>query len=251
MNQEEGVRTQRVGDHVLLVTLDRPSVKNAVDGPTAVKLHQVFAAFERDPELHVAVLWGAGGTFCAGADLSKLDNPLHDAGDVGPMGPTRLVLSKPVVAAVEGYAVAGGLELALWCDLRVAASDSVWGVFCRRVGVPLIDGGTVRLVHAVGTSRALDAILTGRALAASEAHSWGLVNTVVPPGQAKDVALELARNIAALPQQCLRADRASVLRTPGMSVEAALKTEFLVSKYAVLGAPDFLSSVQGRFKARL
>lgn len=188
-----------------------------MDGATAQLLYDAFVAFEANPLQLAAVLWGANGTFCAGADLKKLDNPLRDAGDVGPMGPTRLLLSKPVIAAVEGYAVAGGLEMALWCDLRVVAEDATFGVYCRRFGVPLIDGGTVRLAQAVGTSRALDAILTGRPIAAAEALQWGLANRVVPAGRTHTAAVALAQEVAAFPQVCMRADRLSHYRALGQS----------------------------------
>ncbi|MFF3348250.1 crotonase/enoyl-CoA hydratase family protein [Streptomyces sp. NPDC002779] len=221
------VRVERQGP-VTTVVLSRPEARNAVDGPTAAELAHAFREFEADEEARVAVLWGAGGTFCAGADLKALGtergNQVTEDGD-GPMGPTRMRLSKPVIAAVAGYAVAGGLELALWCDLRVAEEDAVFGVFCRRWGVPLIDGGTVRLPRLIGTSRALDMILTGRPVAAPEAYGMGLVNRVVPPGTARARAEALAATIAAFPQACLRADRASVLDQEGLDEEAALRSE--------------------------
>ncbi|NBP85418.1 MAG: crotonase/enoyl-CoA hydratase family protein, partial [Mycobacteriaceae bacterium] len=183
---------------VTTVILDRPHARNAVDGPTALALFDAFETFERDDTASVAVLWGAGGTFCAGADLKAIGtpdtNPTHSSGP-GPMGPTRMVLSKPVIAAVSGYAVAGGLELALWCDIRVAEEDAVFGVFCRRWGVPLIDGGTVRLPRLIGHSRAMDMILTGRAVGAAEALSFGLANRVVPHGQARAAAEDLAADL--------------------------------------------------------
>src|SRR5579859_3312946 len=185
------VRIERAGN-IWTVVLDRPEVRNAVDGPTAQALHDAFAEFDRAETADVAVLWGAGGTFCAGADLHQMSNPLHaDVSMVGPMGPSRMSLSKPVIAAVAGHAVAGGLELALWCDLRVVEDDAVLGVFCRRWGVPLIDGGTVRLPRLIGLSRALDLILTGRAVGAPEALQTGLVNRVVPHGQARAAAQDL------------------------------------------------------------
>ncbi|MGC0207573.1 crotonase/enoyl-CoA hydratase family protein [Streptomyces levis] len=222
------VRVERRGP-VTTVVLSRPEVRNAVDGPTAAELAAAFRAFEADEEARTAVLWGEGGTFCAGADLKALGtghgNRVEPEGD-GPMGPTRMRLSKPVIAAVAGHAVAGGLELALWCDLRVAEEDAVFGVFCRRWGVPLIDGGTVRLPRLIGTGRALDLILTGRPVPAAEALDMGLVNRVVPPGRARAAAEELAAGIARFPQACLRSDRASVLGQEGLGEPAALEAEF-------------------------
>ena len=209
---------------VTTVTLDRPRVRNAVDRSTAEALADAFRAFDADDSQRVAVLTGAGGTFCAGADLTAMDNRVATDGD-GPMGPTRLRLSKPVVAAVEGYAVAGGLELALWCDLRVAAEDATFGVFCRRWGVPLVDGGTVRLPRLIGGSRAMDLVLTGRPVGAAEAERIGLVNRVVPPGTALDAALSLAAELAAYPQTCLRHDRLSLLEQDGLEESAALAGE--------------------------
>ncbi|MFC7901510.1 crotonase/enoyl-CoA hydratase family protein [Streptomyces griseoincarnatus] len=221
------VRTERRGA-VTTVVLSRPEARNAVDGPTAAELTDVFRAFEADDEARVAVLWGEGGTFCAGADLKALGteraNRVTEDGD-GPMGPTRLRLSKPVIAAVSGHAVAGGLELALWCDLRVAEEDAVFGVFCRRWGVPLIDGGTVRLPRLIGTSRAMDMILTGRPVSAPEAYAMGLANRVVPVGRAREEAEELAASLARFPQACLRSDRASVLEQEGLGEEEALSAE--------------------------
>ncbi|MDH3039108.1 crotonase/enoyl-CoA hydratase family protein [Streptomyces sp. TRM75561] len=221
------VRTERRGA-VTTVVLSRPEARNAVDGPTAAELTDVFRAFEADDEARVAVLWGEGGTFCAGADLKALGteraNRVTEDGD-GPMGPTRLRLSKPVIAAVSGHAVAGGLELALWCDLRVAEEDAVFGVFCRRWGVPLIDGGTVRLPRLIGTSRAMDMILTGRPVPAPEAYAMGLANRVVPVGRARAEAEELAASLARFPQACLRSDRASVLEQEGLGEEEALSAE--------------------------
>ena len=209
---------------VTTVTLDRPEARNAVDRSTAEALADAFRAFDADDSQRVAVLTGAGGTFCAGADLTAMDNRVAADGD-GPMGPTRLRLSKPVVAAVEGYAVAGGLELALWCDLRVAAEDATFGVFCRRWGVPLVDGGTVRLPRLIGGSRAMDLVLTGRPVGAAEAERIGLVNRVVPPGTALDAALSLAAELAAYPQTCLRHDRLSLLEQDGLEESAALAGE--------------------------
>ena len=220
-----------VDGSVTTVTIDRPDARNAVDGPTAAALAQAFRVFDADPTQSVAVLTGAGGTFCAGADLKAIGTAngnqvqaVENAND-GPMGPTRLRLSKPVIAAIEGYAVAGGIELAVWCDLRVAAEDATLGVFCRRWGVPLIDGGTVRLPRLIGTGRALDLILTGRAVGAAEAHSMGLVDRVVPTGTALAAAQELARDLAALPQECLRNDRLSVYDQQGLGEEDALRVE--------------------------
>lgn len=241
-------------DKVWTFTINRPEVRNAVDGATALALAEGFRAFDADEHACVAVLTGTGGTFCAGADLKAVAEgpegeralPLNPdmAGD-GPMGPSRLQLSKPVIAAVSGHAVAGGLELALWCDLRVADETAVFGVFCRRWGVPLIDGGTVRLPRLIGESRALDLILTGRPVDADEALAMGLANRKVPAGQALPAALELARQIAALPQTCLRSDRASCLRQAGRSMREALAQEFalgletLRSGEAVAGATRF------------
>ncbi|RZU00966.1 crotonase/enoyl-CoA hydratase family protein [Rivibacter subsaxonicus] len=225
------------GARVAVITIDRPAVRNAVDGPTALALERAFLDFDADATLDVAVLAGAAGSFCAGADLraiaESLDapgsraNPLNeDLAQTAPMGCTRLALSKPVIAAIEGHAVAGGLELALWCDLRVAAEDAVLGVFCRRWGVPLIDGGTVRLPRLIGESRALDLILTGRAVNAAEALHIGLVNRIVPRGMALEAAIELALQIAAHPQTCLRNDRASALAQAGLPWREAMRQEF-------------------------
>lgn len=200
---------------ISLVRINRPQVRNAVDRQTAEELVEVFRRFDAHPDLSVAILTGEGGNFCAGADLKAVaegrPNRLELEGD-GPMGPTRMELSKPVIAAIEGFAVAGGLELALWCDLRVAAEDATLGVFCRRFGVPLIDGGTVRLPRLIGQSRALDLILTGRSVTAQEALDIGLVNRLTPAGKALEVARALAEDLAAFPQECLRADRLSVYR---------------------------------------
>jgi len=214
---------------VTTVILSRPEVRNAVDRQTAAALAAAFRAFEADEEARVAVFWGDQGHFCAGADLKRLSegqsNSLDEAGD-GPMGPTRMRLSKPVIAAVSGYAVAGGLELALWCDLRVMEEDAVFGVFCRRWGVPLIDGGTVRLPRLIGLSRALDLILTGRPVGAEEALQIGLVNRVVPKGKSREAAQELARQLAAFPQICLRNDRLSTYEQFDLSFEEAIANEF-------------------------
>ena len=214
---------------VTTIAIDRPERRNAVDGPTAAALADAFRAFDADDEAAVAVLTGEGGTFCAGADLTAVGGPdgnrVEQMGSDGPMGPTRMRLSKPVVAAIEGHAVAGGLELAVWCDLRVAARDAVLGVFCRRWGVPLIDGGTVRLPRLIGTSRAMDLVLTGRAVGAEEAERIGLVNRVVAPGTALREAQALARQIAAHPQRCARNDRLSLLEQEGLTEDEALARE--------------------------
>src|ERR1700739_912920 len=220
---EHAVRVERSGA-VSTVLLYRPSRRNAVDGPTAAALAQAFRAFDADPGAAVAVLHGEGGVFSSGADLTVMGtergNRVAPDGD-GPMGVTRLRLSKPVIAAVSGYAVAGGLELALWCDLRVAGETAVFGVFCRRWGVPLIDGGTIRLPRLIGQSRGMDMILTGRAVDAAEALAIGLANRVVPEGQAREAAEQLAAELAGLPQQCMRSDRLSALHQWGISDSAA------------------------------
>jgi enoyl-CoA hydratase len=215
---------------VAVVTIDRPEARNAVDGPTAAALAEAFRGFAADEALAAAVLTGAGGTFCAGADLKAIGSGRGNRLDVdqsldGPMGPTRMVLTKPVIAAVEGYAVAGGLELALWCDLRVAASDAVFGVYCRRWGVPLVDGGTVRLPRLIGQSHALDLILTGRGVSGDEARRMGLANRIVEPGGALAAAVALGHELAAFPQRCLRADRTSALRQWGMGHDDAMAIE--------------------------
>jgi len=223
----DAVRTQRDAS-VTTVLLSRPERRNAVDGPTAAALADAFRGFDADPEASVAVLHGEGGVFCAGADLSAVGtadgNRVAADGD-GPMGPTRLRLSKPVIAAIAGHAVAGGLELALWCDLRVAEEDAVLGVFCRRWGVPLIDGGTVRLPRLIGASRAMDMILTGRPVEAREALAMGLVNRVVGRGESLAAAQELARTLARFPQTCLREDRLSLLEQEGLEEPAAIDNE--------------------------
>src|SRR5579863_6024988 len=216
---------------VTTVILHRPDVRNAVDNPTADALAEAFREFEADADARVAVFWGAGGTFCAGADLNVVatgerTKRYHVEGD-GPMGPSRLRLTKPVIAAVAGYAVAGGLELALWCDLRVMEQSAVFGVFCRRWGVPLIDGGTVRLPRMVGLGRALDLILTGRPVGAEEALAMGLANRVVPDGTSRQAAEDLAAQIAAFPQTCLRSDRASAYEQAGLPHDEAMRNEFL------------------------
>ncbi|HUN37411.1 MAG TPA: crotonase/enoyl-CoA hydratase family protein [Trebonia sp.] len=237
----QAVRVEQSGP-VTTVLLDRPASRNAVDGPTAAALAAAFRRFDADPGAAVAVLHGEGGVFCSGADLKAMGtergNRVAADGD-GPMGVSRLRLSKPVIAAVSGYAVAGGLEMALWCDLRVADETAVFGVFCRRWGVPLIDGGTVRLPRLIGTSRAMDMILTGRAVDAAEAAAIGLANRVVPAGQALGAAQELAATLAAFPQACLRGDRASVLDAEGLDEEAALASEFGYGRAVLAGGDAF------------
>jgi len=229
--------TVRVEDRgaVRVVTIDRPEVRNAVDGPSAQLLYDAFLDVDSDDSVSVAVLTGAGGTFCSGADLKAISdgrgNSVHDdppeeiVGSLGPMGPTRLQLAKPVIAAIEGHAVAGGLELACWADLRVAAADATFGVYCRRWGVPLVDGGTVRLPRLIGHSRALDLILTGRGVDGVEAERIGLANRLVESGRALEAAVELAAEIAAFPQLCLRSDRASSADQWGLGLGAALSNE--------------------------
>jgi enoyl-CoA hydratase len=232
---------------VTTIVINRPEVRNAVDRDTAAALVAAFEECDADPEAAVAVLTGAGGHFCAGADLKAIaaGRPNRLAADgAGPMGPTRLELSKPVIAAIDGYAVAGGLELALWCDLRVASDDAVLGVFCRRWGVPLIDGGTVRLPQIVGLGRALDLILTGRPVGADEALAIGLATQVVDDGQALPAALALAQRLAAFPQQCLRADRASAYAQWDLPLSEALRQEGagghpVVQAEALAGAARF------------
>ena len=216
-------------DNIVVISIERPQRRNAVDRVTAEALYDAFRKFDDDATLSVAILTGAEGNFCAGADLKAISdgggNPVRKDGDFGPMGPTRLQLSKPVIAAVEGYAVAGGLELALWCDLRIAAENAVFGVFCRRFGVPLVDLGTIRLPRLIGQSRAADMILTGREVRAEEALSFGLANRVVAEGDALAAAIVLARQIAAFPQGCLRRDRQSMLDQWSLSTEDALLHE--------------------------
>jgi enoyl-CoA hydratase/carnithine racemase len=245
---DQAVRVEQAGP-VSTVFLHRPARRNAVDGPTATQLAAAFRAFDADPDAAVAVLHGEGGIFCSGADLTAIGtdrgNRVTPDGD-GPMGVSRLRLSKPVIAAVAGYAVAGGLELALWCDLRIADETAVFGVFCRRWGVPLIDGGTVRLPRLIGTSRAMDMILTGRAVDAREAAAIGLANRVVPAGQALVAAQELAAQLASFPQTCLRGDRASALNQEGLGESAALASEFAHGREALLdeagpGAARFIA----------
>jgi enoyl-CoA hydratase len=253
-------------ESVWVVEIDRPDARNAVDGATAQALADAFHAFDADHEARVAVLCGAGGTFCAGADLKSIDsergaprngNPLNHAMDhVAPMGPTRMRLSKPVIAAVDGYAVAGGMELALWCDLRVVDEGAVFGIFCRRFGVPLIDGGTVRLPRLIGMSRALDLILTGRPVGALEALQMGLANRVVSDGTVRAEAIALAHSIAKFPQQCMVNDRASVYEQDGLDFLEAMTGEFkrgldtLGSGETAAGAASFRRGQgrHGRFK---
>ena len=246
------VRVEKRGP-VTTVIIDRPEARNAVDRATAEALAEAFRAFEEDPDARVAVLYGDHGHFCAGADLKAIaagePNRIERDGD-GPMGPTRALLSKPVIAAISGYAVAGGLELALWCDLRVAEEDSVLGVFCRRFGVPLIDGGTVRLPRLIGLSRALDLILTGRPVRADEALAMGLVNRVVARGEARAAAEALAREIAAFPQTCMLNDRLSAYQQFDLQFAEALRNEFehgleSLAADALPGAARFLSG-EGR-----
>jgi enoyl-CoA hydratase len=249
------VRVERNGA-VTTVIMNRPEARNAVNGPTAAELFAAFDEFDKDDTASVAVLWGDNGTFCAGADLKAIGtpdgNPAHRTGP-GPMGPTRMVLSKPVIAAISGYAVAGGLELALWCDLRVVEEDAIMGVFCRRWGVPLIDGGTVRLPRLIGHSRAMDMILTGRGVDAAEALSMGLANRVVPKGEARQKAEELAAELAALPQLCMRSDRMSQLNQWGRPEAEAMDVEFAslsrVAMESLEGAARFASGA-GRHGAK-
>jgi len=243
------VRVEKAGA-VTTVILDRPAVRNAVDGPTAAALAEAFRVFEADAEARVAVFWGANGTFCAGADLKAIatgrGNRLVPDGD-GPMGPSRMLLAKPVIAAVAGYAVAGGLELALWCDLRVVEEDAVLGVFCRRWGVPLMDGGTVRLPRLIGLSRALDLILTGRPVDAREAERIGLANRVVPHGQSRTAAESLAAEIAAFPPRCVLSDRRSAYESDALAREAALAREFALGLDTI--ASGETQAGAGRFAA--
>jgi enoyl-CoA hydratase len=238
------VRTRSEGP-VRIVEINRPQVRNAVDAGTAGLLHSAFIELESDDSVAVGVLTGSGGTFCAGADLHVLSAEVGERVSKegpGPMGPTRMILSKPVIAAIEGHAVAGGLELATWCDLRVAAETSTLGVFCRRLGVPLVDGGTVRLPRLIGHGRAMDLILTGRGVGAEEALRIGLVDRVVPEGETLAAAVALATEIAAHPQVCMRNDRRSVLEQWGrgeaeaMANETDLGLASLTSKEAVAGA---------------
>jgi len=238
MSGEGPVLTRQDGN-ILIVTINRPTRRNAVDREAALALYDAFKAFDADDALSVAILTGTEGNFCAGADLQAVaagkGNPVRPDGDMGPMGPTRLELSKPVIAAIEGYAVAGGMELALWCDLRVVSDTARFGVFCRRFGVPLIDGGTIRLPRLIGASRAMDLILTGREVGPDEAMAIGLANYAAPAGQALDRAVQLAKYIAVFPQTCMRADRLSSLRQWSLDMDTALKAE-------VAGGLDVLKS---------
>lgn len=215
-------------ERTTIVTINRPAVRNAVDGPTAEALADAFRAFDKDDDQDVAILCGAEGTFCAGADLKAVSqgtgNRVKTTGN-GPMGPTRMQMSKPVIAAVEGHAVAGGLELSIWCDLRVAARDAVFGVYCRRWGVPLIDGGTVRLPRLIGQSHAMDLILTGRGVSGEEAKQMGLVNRLTEPGRALDTAIELAASLSRFPQLCMHSDRTSALEQWSLNEHDALMFE--------------------------
>ena len=233
---------------VFTVILDRPEARNAVDAPTALALADAFREFDADDAARVAVLYGAGGTFCAGADLKAMTtenrNRVDPEGD-GPMGPSRMRLSKPVIAAVSGFAVAGGLELACWCDLRIAEENAVFGVYCRRWGVPLIDGGTVRLPRLIGLSRAMDLILTGRPVDADEALSIGLANRVVENGTSREEAEMLAMQIASYPQTCMRNDRLSAIEQFGLSEDEALRREFARGLDS-LASPEIAEGV-GRF----
>jgi enoyl-CoA hydratase len=239
------IRVEKSGP-ITTVILSRPESKNAVDGPTAAALAEAFRAFDADPRAKVGVLWGDGGTFCSGADLKSMGteraNRVAPDGD-GPMGPSRMLLSKPVIAAIAGHAVAGGLELALWCDLRVVEEDAVLGVFCRRWGVPLIDGGTVRLPRIVGLGRALDLILTGRAVDAREALAMGLANRVVPKGRAREQAEELALTIAGFPQECMNNDRRSAYEGFGQPLDLAMKNELALGVRS-LGTGESLEGAQ-------
>lgn len=242
------VRVEKSGP-VTTVILSRPAVRNAVDGTTALALAEAFRAFEVDAEARVGVLWGEGGVFCAGADLKAVAtgegaNRVEPDGD-GPMGPTRMVLAKPVIAGIAGPAVAGGLELALWCDLRVVEEDAVLGVFCRRWGVPLIDGGTVRLPRLIGMSRALDLILTGRAVDAREALAMGLANRVVPKGAAREEAEKLAREIAAFPQRCMRGDRMSAYEQGDLAFADAMANEL---RHGLVALAEEARAGAARFK---
>lgn len=251
------VRYQLEGE-IAIVTIDRPAQRNAVDSATAAELAKVFRQFEADANAKVGILTGAGGCFCAGADLKAYASgdrrEISDAGD-GPMGPTRMRLSKPVIAAIEGYAVAGGCELALWCDLRVASTTAVFGIFCRRFGVPLIDLGTIRLPRLIGHSRAMDLILTGREVPAQEAFDIGLANRLVEEGEALMASLELATQIAAFPQRCLRNDRLSAIEQWGLDDEAAVRNELrrgfdsIGSGESLTGAASFADGA-GRHGAR-
>ncbi len=241
------VLVRKEGD-ITIVSLNRAQARNAVDGPTAHALARAFEAFDADAASPVAVFHGEHGTFCAGADLKALGDPtrrnrLLAEGD-GPMGPSRMLLSKPVIAAISGHAVAGGMELALWCDLRVVEKSAVFGIFCRRFGVPLIDGGTIRLPRLIGLSRALDLILTGRPVLADEAFNIGLANRLVPDGQALKEALELAKVLSTFPQHCMRNDRRSAYEQFGLSLDEALKNEFAWGEKTIQSGETFGGAAQ-------
>jgi enoyl-CoA hydratase len=247
------VKTEKLGN-VFVVTIDRLKERNAIDNETAQQLFEAFTTFENDADLRVAVLYGEHGHFSAGADLKALSsgvfNRLEPEGSA-PLGPTRLRLSKPVIAAVAGYAVAGGLELAIWCDMRVAEKSAVFGVFCRRWGVPLIDGGTVRLARIIGQGRALDMVLTGRPVGADEAFQMGLANRVVPDGKVLEAAIELAEEIAKHPQTCMRNDRLSMYESFDLPYEEAMKNEFMrgmasINSGELLGGVERYKSGEGR-----
>jgi enoyl-CoA hydratase len=238
----------RKESNITIVSLNRAHARNAVDGPTAHALARAFEAFDSDASSPVAVFHGEHGTFCAGADLKALGDPerrnrLSAEGD-GPMGPSRMLLSKPVIAAVSGYAVAGGMELALWCDLRVVEQSAVLGIFCRRFGVPLIDGGTVRLPRLIGLSRALDLILTGRPVLADEAFNIGLANRLVPEGESLKAAIELAQMLSKFPQQCMRNDRRSAYEQFGLSLDDALGNEFALGEMTIQSGETFGGAAQ-------
>ena len=224
-------------NHITTILMNRPHAKNAVDGTTAQELTMAFENFEKDKDSYVAILGGIGGTFCSGADLKAIagkgtPNPMNEDG-IGPMGPSRMLLSKPVIAAVSGYAVAGGMELALWCDLRVMEETAIMGIFCRRWGVPLVDGGTIRLPRLIGMSKAMDLILTGRPVDAKEAFQIGLANRVVAEGQVLEESKKLAKQLAAFPQTCMRNDRLSVYQQWDKDLPAALKHEFQLGMQTV------------------
>ena len=242
-----------VAEHVWKIMINRPQVRNAVDRGVAEALKAEFMSFERDDSARVAVLCGAGGHFCAGADLKAIagaTSEMNQVAELGPMGPTGLTLSKPVIAAVEGYAVAGGLELAVWCDVRVMAKSATFGVYCRRFGVPLIDGGTVRLPRLIGLSRAMDMILTGRAVDSAEALAMGLANRVMEDGTAVEKATELAALIASFPQECMRNDRMSALMQAGMPLNDALRQELMVYGRRTLVSEGFHQGAQKFFSSR-
>ena len=232
---------------IVTITIDRPEVANAVDGATALALVDAFERFDADSELSVAILTGSNGKFCAGGDLKAIATQqgsiVVTAEGPGPLGPSRMMLSKPVIAAVEGHAVAGGLELALWCDMRVAARDATFGVYCRRWGVPLCDGGTVRLPRLIGMSRALDMILTGRGVSGEEAYAMGLANRLCAPGEALAVARELAHTLASLPQMCMRSDRRSAYEQWNMTLDEALANE-TQRGLEVIRSPEMIREVQ-------